>query len=128
MRSVIAVYGVFYLLLGLWQGLAPAHFAAQPFALFPPVSDHYVRDVSSWYLATGVVLLLLARAPDPSRHRLVLLLVVLQAVLHALNHLYDSTLGQGPSWHLFTDTLPLGLATALLAWLVFARGKTWQSA
>ncbi len=127
MRVVIAVYGAFYLLLGLWQALAPAHFAAQPFAYFPPVSDHYVRDVSSWYLATGVVLLLLARAADPGRHRLLLLLVALQAALHTLNHLYDSTLGQGPSWHLFTDTLPLALSAALLGWLVFGRGKRLSS-
>src|SRR5947209_4742784 len=102
-RALLGGYAVFYLLLGLWQALAPASFAAQPFADFPPFNAHYVRDVSSFYLAAGIVLLLLARAADPLQHRLALALLTLQAAFHSLNHLYDATLGQGPSWHLFTD-------------------------
>jgi hypothetical protein len=124
MRAVLTAYGVAYLLLGLWQALAPASFVAQPFADFPPFNPHFVRDVSSFYLAGGIVLLLVARTPDPRQHRLALILVFLQAVFHTLSHLYDSTIGQGPSWHLFTDTLPILASAALLAWLLWggARG------
>jgi hypothetical protein len=124
MRTIIAAYGVSYLLLGLWQALAPTSFVAQPFADFPPFNPHYVRDVSSYYLAAGIVLLLIARAADVRQHRQALMLVFLQAAFHTLSHLYDSTIGQGPSWHLYTDTLPILASAALLGWLLWGRGES----
>jgi hypothetical protein len=112
MTILIRGVGLVYLLVGGWQALAPQSFTSQAFADFPPFNAHFVRDVSSFYLAAGIALLVAAR--EPARHRLMLVLVALQSGFHALNHLYDATLGQGPSWHLFTDALPLVLATGVL--------------
>jgi hypothetical protein len=80
--------------LGAWMAAAPRSFfdAIGGFGAF---NDHYVRDVSTWYLALGAALLVAWRRP-PWRVP-VLALALAQYALHAVNHLVDAG-DADPSW------------------------------
>ena len=97
-RAGVLVFGAYYLVLGLWQAIAPGPFydAIGPFG---PRNDHYTRDAATWSLALGVALLLADRRP--SWRVPVLALATLQSALHAINHLRTSATpiraGRGPS-------------------------------
>jgi uncharacterized protein YjeT (DUF2065 family) len=111
--GVLAVAGV-QLVLGLWLALAP-HAFYDALADFGPRNDHDLRDVSSYYLASGVVLAIAARRP--SWRAPALALVGLQYALHALNHLLD--VGDAdPSWIGWFDLLSLAAGAALL-WALY---------
>jgi hypothetical protein len=99
--------------LGLFMAISPHGFykAVGPFGAY---NGHYVRDVSSFYCALGVGLLLAVRRV--SWRVPVLALASIQYALHALNHLID--IGKAhPAWNGYFDFLSLAVAAALLAWL-----------
>jgi hypothetical protein len=78
-------------------------------------NDHYMGDVATWYLASGVAVL--AAAGRPAWRVPVLFLVAVQYALHSLNHLIDvgdaHTEWLGPA-----NLVSLVLATVLLAWML----------
>jgi len=90
----LRVLGAYHLALGALQALAPGTFF-ESFAGYGTRNDHYIRDVSTFYLALGGVLLVVATRP---RWRApVLLFAALQYLLHAVNHLID--IGKSdPGW------------------------------
>lgn len=77
-------------------------------------NDHYLRDLATFYAATGVALLIAERRE--SWRMPILFLAALQSGLHSLNHLADigaaHTQWLGPA-----DFISLALATVALVWL-----------
>jgi hypothetical protein len=113
--------GLVQLGLGVWMLVAPRSFfdAIGGFGAF---NEHYVRDVSTWYLALGAALLVAWRRP--SWRMPVLWLAVLQYLLHVVNHLVDVGNAE-PSWVGPIDVLALTLgAVAFAAVLVAGRPAT----
>jgi len=107
-------YGGAQLALGLWQGLSPGTFydALGPFG---GQNDHYIRDVSSWTVALGVLCLL--AVPRPSWRLPVLALAALQSGLHTVNHLLDA--GEAEThWVGVADAVSLAVLSVLLVTLV----------
>lgn len=77
-------------------------------------NTHDLRDLSTYYLASGVVLAI--STARPSWRAPVLALVGLQFALHALNHLVD--VGKSsPGWVGPFDLLTLALGTLTIGWL-----------
>lgn len=111
-------YGTLQLGQGLWMVLSPGTFfdAIGPFG---DRNDHYVRDAATWSLALGVLCLLAVRRRE---WRLpVLALAVLQAGLHAVNHVADAGAAD-PRWIGVVDAAALAALTALLAVLLARSG------
>jgi hypothetical protein len=115
--SLVAVglvaFAVIQLGLALLMAASPHSFyeVVGPFGAF---NAHYIRDVSSFYGAIGVGLLLAVgriswRAP-------VLAVTTIQYALHSVNHLID--IGKAhPAWTGYFDFFSIAAATMLLAWL-----------
>lgn len=84
--AVLVLLGVTHVGLGLLMAVSPGRFFEQ-IASYGTQNDHYIRDVSTFYLAMGVVqLAAVRRAP----WRLpVLAFTALQYALHVLNHVLD---------------------------------------
>jgi len=78
-QVIVAVGGVFYILIALAQLLAPEWFF-QNIGNFPPFNRHYTGDLGTFTLALGVGLLLAAR--DPAKHHLLVGVVAAASVLH----------------------------------------------
>ena len=111
---IVALSGAGYTLSGLSQLFAPRWFF-ENIGNFPPFNRHYVGDLGAFILAMGLGLSYAAR--NPARHRSLIGVVALGSVLHLLNHLYDDWLSA--DWSLgtaLTQTLPLALVAAALAW------------
>jgi hypothetical protein len=109
----LSVFAAVQLALGLFMAVSPHGFykAVGPFGAY---NGHYVRDVSSFYCALGVGLLLAVRRP--SWRVPVLAIASIQYALHALNHLLD--IGKAhPAWNGYFDFFSLTAAAALLVWL-----------
>lgn len=107
-------YGGMMLALGLWQGVSPGTFydVAGPFG---GQNDHYIRDVSSWTVALGVLCLL---AASRATWRLpVLALAALQGALHTVNHVVDAGEAE-TAWVGVFDAVSLALLAVLLVALV----------
>jgi phage-related holin len=86
LRLVIAYLGITQLALGLFQVIAPGTFF-DLIADYGEENDHFLRDISTFYLALGVVLLVAVERPGwriPT-----LAFGVLQYALHTINHLVD---------------------------------------
>ena len=118
----VAALAVTEIVLGVWMVISPRSFydAIGPFG---PYNDHYVRDVSTWYLALGVALAVAVRRP--SWRAPLLGVALLQFALHTVNHLVD--VGDAdPGWVGVFDAVTLGLSTLLLAGLF--RGALEQEA
>jgi uncharacterized protein YjeT (DUF2065 family) len=94
LRSIVMVLAVGQLGLGLFMALAPGAFF-DAIADFGTRNDHYLRDVSTFYLAFGVVLLV--AVGRPSWRAPALAFGALQYGLHALNHLIDVSKAD-PGW------------------------------
>jgi hypothetical protein len=109
----IAVFAVLQLGLALLMAVAPHAFytAVGPFGSY---NGHYIRDLATFYAATGVGLLLAIRR---SSWRVPMLaLMTVQYALHSLNHLLD--IGKAhPAWNGYFDFFSLAAASVLLAWL-----------
>jgi hypothetical protein len=110
--GIWALAGV-QLLIGLSLAAAPGRFY-DAIANFGARSDHTLRDVASYYLASAAALAIAARRP--SWRAPVLAVVGLQYVLHALNHLLD--VGDAdPSWVGPFDLVSLAAGALLIGWL-----------
>lgn len=86
LRPAILLLGAGHLALGAYMALAPGSFF-EKIAGFGARNDHFVRDVSTYNIAYGAVLLV--ASARPSWRLPVLAFGALQYVLHAINHLID---------------------------------------
>lgn len=113
----LAAFAGYHLALGLFMAAAPGVFFTE-IGPFGPRNDHYIRDLSTYNLAFGVVLLV--AAARRSWRLPVLWLTVVQFALHTVNHLLD--IGDAePSWVGPADFAGLLVATVLLV------GLLWRS-
>ena len=53
LRTILMVAAVYHLLLGAFMAFAPGEFY-DSLGKFPPRNDHYIKDVSTFYIALGV--------------------------------------------------------------------------
>jgi hypothetical protein len=104
---------------GLSQTLAPGWFY-ETIANFGPRSDHTLRDVATYYLASALALWL--AASRPSWRVPVLVLVLAQYVLHTVNHLVDID-EASPGWVGPADALSLIVVAGLLLWCLKVAAK-----
>jgi hypothetical protein len=86
MVLALAVLAVYHLVLGLFMAVAPGAFY-DALGAFPPENHHYIRDVATFYLAFGVALGVAVWRP--SWRVPVLALVLVEYVLHVVNHAID---------------------------------------
>ena len=86
LRTILLVAAVSQLLLGAFMALAPGAFY-DSLGKFPPRNDHYIKDVSTFYIALGVVLFVSVRRR--SWRTPVLVFAALEYAIHAINHLVD---------------------------------------
>ena len=114
LRPLLALLGVYHLLLGAVMVIAPRTFFDQ-FAHYGAYNDHYIRDVATFYLALGVVLLV-AVARNAWQVP-VLAFATLQYALHSLNHLWDVA-DADPGWIGPANLVALALIAVLLGWLL----------
>ena len=114
LRPLLALLGVYHLALGVVMVIAPRTFFDE-IAAYGPYNDHYIRDVASFYLALGAVLLVAVARTSWQVPLLVFALV--QYGLHLLNHLWDVADGE-PSWIGPVNVAPLALIAILIAWLL----------
>jgi hypothetical protein len=107
-----AVAGV-QLATGLWMALSPTTFYSAV-AGFGARNTHDLRDMSTSYLASAVVLAV--STARPSWRAPALALVGLQWTLHALNHLLDVG-NASPGWVGPFDLLSIAAGALLIGWL-----------
>ena len=114
LRPVLALLGVYHLAIGFVMVIAPRTFFDE-IAHYGAFNDHYIRDVATFYLALGAVLLIaVART---SWQVPLLTFALLQYGLHVLNHLWDVADGE-PSWIGPANVVSLALIAAVIAWLL----------
>ena len=112
LRPVLQTLAVVQGLIGLAQTFSPGWFY-DTLANFGARSDHTLRDVATYYLASSAALLI--SVSRKSWRVPVLLLVLAQYVLHSLNHLFD--IGKAdPSWVGPADAVSLIAIAAGLGW------------
>jgi lysylphosphatidylglycerol synthetase-like protein (DUF2156 family) len=110
---LLLIAGAYHLLLGAFMVAAPRTFFEEvgPFGAY---NGHYVRDIASFYLAMGVMLLL--AIGRRSWQVPVLLFCVIQYGFHALNHVWDVS-DADPSWLGPINLVVILLIGAGLWWL-----------
>ena len=112
----IAILARYWLLIGIWMAASPHTF----FTAIGPVgraNAHYVRDNATFEIALGVALLIALRRAS---WRVPLLAVVLvQDVLHVINHLVDVWTAH-PRWVGVFDAAALAAFGAFAAWLLLS--------
>ena len=114
LRTILLVAAVYHLLLGAFMFFAPGSFY-DSLGKFPPENHHYIKDVSTFYIALGVVLFISVRRRT---WRVPLLLfATLEYGIHAINHLVD--VGEASSdftgWFDFFSLAAIALILAALA-------------
>lgn len=83
---VLLVFAAISVLVGLAMAFAPGTFFEEV-APYEPRSDHFIRDLATYSLASGAVFAVAAYVP--SWRVPVLAFAALQYLLHAVNHLVD---------------------------------------
>jgi hypothetical protein len=122
LRRVIVLLGAGQLALGAWIAISPGTFF-DAVADFGTRNDHYLRDVSTFYLAFGLVLIAAARRP--SWRAPVLAFGLLQYALHAINHLID--IGDAdPGWIGPVDFIAIALTAGLFAYLLRESARRYE--
>jgi hypothetical protein len=119
LRPLLIILATAQLALGFLMAIDPGTFFEEigPYA---PQNDHYIRDVATFYVAMGLALAIAARRP--SWRVPVLTLVLLQYVMHAVNHLVD--VGDTDPEALGPVNLALLVATsALLVWMLVTAAR-----
>jgi hypothetical protein len=114
LAPLLVVFGVTQLTLGLFQAIAPGTFfdVVGPFGTR---NDHYVRDLSTFYIALGLAGLVAVRRP--AWRVPVLALATIEFVLHALNHLAD--IGEAdPKWNGPVTFAAVAAGAVLLGWML----------
>jgi hypothetical protein len=86
LRTILLIAAIYHLLLGAFMFFAPGAFY-DTLGKFPPKNTHYIKDVSTFYIALGVCFYVSARFR--SWRTPVLAFTALEYALHALNHLID---------------------------------------
>lgn len=114
-RAVLAL-GAVQLALGVWMAAAPRSFF-DVIGGFGAFNGHYVRDVSTFYLALGIALVLAWRRP--AWRVPVLWVAVLEYGFHVVNHLVDVG-DASPSWVGPFDAVTLALGAGAFAALLGA--------
>lgn len=112
-RLLLGALAVYHLLLGLLMVVAPGTFFDQ-IGPFGARNDHYIRDVSTFYLAFGAGLAVAVRRP--AWRVPVVAVVALQYVFHVVNHIVDVSKAD-PKWLGPADAVSLALGAVLLLWL-----------
>jgi hypothetical protein len=109
----LAAFALVNLGLAVFMAVSPHGFyvAVGPFAAF---NGHYIRDVSTFYAAIAIAMLIAIR--HVSWRVPVLAVATLQYALHSLNHLLDIAQAH-PAWLGYFDFFSLALAALMLAWL-----------
>jgi hypothetical protein len=109
----LRILGVLNLAQGAFMVVAPREFydLVGPFGAY---NDHYIRDVSTFYLALGAVML--AAANRPRWRAAVLAFAALQVGLHTINHIVDVGDADPVGVGVF-DAVSLAALTALYLWL-----------
>ena len=116
LRPVLALLGVYHLLLGAVMVIAPRTFFDE-IAHYGVYNDHYIRDVATFYLALGGCLLVaVGRA---SWQVPLLTFALVQYALHVLNHVWDVADAE-PAWIGPANLVSLALIAVLIGWLVRA--------
>ena len=111
---LLVVFGVTQMALGLFMAIAPGTFfdVVGPFGTR---NDHYVRDLSTFYIALGLAGLMAVRRP--AWRVPVLALATIEFVLHAVNHLAD--IGEAdPKWNGPVTFAAVAASAALLGWML----------
>ena len=115
-RKLLLIGAAYHLALGGWFLVAPGS-AYDTLAEFPPRNDHFVRDVSSFYLAFGLAFWVASRRP--SWRAPVLALAAIQYAIHTVVHVFDvgkaATDGKG-----IFAAVTLGIITAVLIFVLGA--------
>lgn len=94
LRAVLLFAGLFQIGQSAWMIISPGSFY-DAIAGFGAQNDHYIRDVATFGLAAGAVLL--AAATRPAWRVPALTLAALWYAAHAVNHLFD--IGEAdPDW------------------------------
>jgi hypothetical protein len=114
LRQAFVFLGATQLALGAFQAIAPGAFF-DALGDFGSRNDHYLRDVSTLYLALGITLLV--AAGRPAWRVPVLAFATIQYALHALNHLIDVSEAD-PGWVGPFDFVSLTMLAALLAYVM----------
>lgn len=114
LRPLLLALGAYHLALGAFMVIAPRTFYDE-IAAYPPYNDHFIRDISTFYLALGALLVVAAARRAWQVPLLVLALV--QYALHVLNHVWDVS-DTEPGWIGPFNLVTLGLLTAALWWLL----------
>jgi len=115
MRLALALLGALQLVIGLWLAIDPQGFA-DDVAPFGAIDDHFLRDIATFQVATGVALLM--AVGRPAWRVPVLFFAVVQGVLHTINHLID--IGEtDPSWQGPFNFVSLLIQTALFVYLLW---------
>jgi hypothetical protein len=111
LRTILLVAAAYHLLLGAFMFFAPGAFY-DSLGKFPPENHHYIKDVSTFYIALGAGLYVSVRR----RTWRVPLLVfaVLEYAIHAVNHLVDVNQATSAFTGWF-DFFSLALITLILA-------------
>ena len=114
LRTILLVIAIYHLVLGAFMALAPGAFY-DSLGKFPPRNDHYIKDVSTFYIALGVVFYISVRAR--SWRTPVLVFAALEYGLHAINHLVDvnDAAGDFTGWFDFFSIALIALILAALA-------------
>jgi hypothetical protein len=109
----LVAFALVQLFLALFMAVAPHAFftAVGPYGTY---NGHYIRDVSTFYGAIGVALLVAVRMP--AWRGPVLAITTIQYALHSLNHLLDIAKAH-PAWTGYFNFFSLAAATLALAWL-----------
>jgi peptidoglycan/LPS O-acetylase OafA/YrhL len=112
LSGFLVAFGAAHLLLGLLMAAAPGTFFEE-IGPYPPQNDHYIRDLSTFYLALGGATLVAWRRA--SWRVPVIGLALIQYALHTLNHLVD--VGEAEREALGPVNLALiGLTALALGW------------
>src|SRR5665809_1350 len=114
LRPLLAILGLYHLLLGVAMVAAPRTFF-DDVATYGAFNDHYIRDVASFYLALGVVMLV--AVAKVSWQTPLLAFATLQYAFHLLNHLWDVS-DTDPGWLGPANAAALALIGAVLFWLL----------
>jgi hypothetical protein len=114
LRAILLVAAVYHLALGALMFFAPGAFY-DTLGKFAPKNTHYIKDVSTFYIALGVVFYVSVR--QRSWRTPVLVFSALEYGIHAINHLVDVNDASSAltGWFDFFSLALLALVFAALA-------------